>query len=228
MIHHRFAVSHFAPAKQLCNVLLTGLASSGLALSATVLFPLRASAQGLPVCPPPATGEYILLVRGDNAAERNEIAAILPEESSVLVCEYLDEPIVRAGRFNSLESANAWATYMTTVAGYESFVLRPANSQVVDRTGTVDESLYQPRRLAPGYAVLVEYGSNPDVAIAVSQVTSPVGLAVYQQRHYLLAAYSSDAASATAILQRLSNAQQPALLVDSQDVVQLSATVAQF
>ena len=59
-------------------------------------------------------------------------------------------------------------------------------------------------------------------------VARPVGLAVYQQRHYLLAAYTVDAASATAIVQRLSNAQQPALLVDAQEVVQLSASVAPF
>ncbi|MFK8182888.1 MAG: hypothetical protein AB8B99_05895 [Phormidesmis sp.] len=228
MIRPRFAAPNLRSNSWLVRLAMSGVAS-GVALCTTALLPLRVSAQALPVCPPPAAEEYLLLVRGQNAAERNEIAAILPEESSVLVCQYLNEPIVRAGRFNSLESANAWATYMTTVAGYESFVLRPANSQVADRTGAIENnSLYQPRRLAPGYAILVEYGSNPDVAIAVGQVTRPVGLAVYQQRHYLLAAYTSDAASATAVLQRLSNAQQPALLVDAQEVVQLSASVAQF
>jgi len=226
LIRHRSAVSS-AVSRPLSG-LLSGSLLSVLALGFSGLSPLRASAQSLPVCPPPAAQEYLLLVRGDSAAERNEIAAILPEESSVLVCEYLDEPLVRAGRFTSLESANAWATYMTTVAGYDSFVLRPANSQVVNQTGASGGSLYQPRRLAPGYAVLVEYGSDPTVATAVSQVTRPVGLAVYQQRHYLLAAYASDATSAAAVLQRLSNAQQPALLVNAQDVVQLSPAIAQF
>lgn len=202
---------------------------SGLAVAGGILAPQPALSQALPVCPPPAAQEYLLLVRGNGAVERNEIAATLPEESSVLICQYLDEPVVRAGRFTSLESANAWATYMTTVAGYESFVLRPASSQVASQQGSVNGSgLYQPRRLTPGYAVLVEYGSNPDVAIAVGQVTRPVGLAVYQQRHYLLAAHTADAASAAAVLQRLSNAQQPALLVDAQEVVQLAPTVAQF
>ena len=218
MIRHRFALSS----------LVSGSLLSGL-MGAVALFPQRALAQALPVCPPPAAQEYLLLVRGNNAAERNEIAATLPEESSVLVCQYLSEPVVRAGRFTSLESANAWSTYMTTVAGYESFVLRPANSAIAgNQPNQSNGTLYQPRRLAPGYAVLVEYGSDPNVAIAVGQVTRPVGLAVYQQRHYLLAAHTSDATSAAAILQRLSNAQQPALLVDSQDVVQLSTTVAQF
>ncbi|MEM6449045.1 MAG: hypothetical protein AAF703_01895 [Cyanobacteria bacterium P01_D01_bin.105] len=218
MIRYRFAVSK----------LLSGSLLSGLAVGISVLFPLRASTQPLPACPPPATQEYLLLVRGKDAAARNEIAAILPEESSVLVCQYLGEPVVRAGRFNSLESANAWATYMTTVAEYESFVLRPANSQVVERAGTLESGLYQPRRLSPGYAVLVEYGSDPEVAISIGQITRPVGLAVYQQRHYLLAAHTSDAAEAAGVLQRLSNAQQPALLVDAEAVVQLSATVSVF
>lgn len=203
------------------------MSSLGVCISA-FLSPIATLAQALPVCPPPAAQEYLLLVRGENAAERNEIAATLPEESSVLICQYLNEPVVRAGRFTSLESANAWASYMTTVVGYESFVLRPANSQVAGGTGTVNSGLYQPRRLAPGYAVLVEYGTDPEVAIAVGQVTRPVGLAVYQQRHYLLAAHTPDATSAAAILQRLSNAQQPALLVEAQDVVQISPSVAQF
>ena len=225
MIRHCFAAAtaHLSATAKLRSPSLL----SALTLSLSGLLPLSASAQTLPVCPPPAAQEYLLLVRGNGSAERNEIAAILPEESSVLVCQYLDEPLVRAGRFTSLESANAWATYMTTVAGYESFVLKPANSQVVAQAGT-NNSLYQPRRLAPGYAVLVEYGANPAVANTVGQITRPVGLAVYQQRHYLLAAYASDAASAAAILQRLSNNQQPALLVNAQDVVQLSSSVAQF
>ncbi len=209
----------------------------GTALSYPLLQPLRATAQSqLPVCPPPASQEYLLLVRGETEAARAQIASILPPDNTVLVCQYLDEVVVRAGGFVRLETANAWATYMTTVAGFESFVSRPTVEQPATAASAATESdgggddgsgaTYQPRKLGAGYAVLVEYGDRPEVATAVSQVVRPVGLAVYQQRAYLLADYTGDADSAAMTLQRLSDAQLGAILVDAQQVVRLSSEVA--
>ncbi|MGB7487084.1 MAG: hypothetical protein WA901_12905 [Phormidesmis sp.] len=209
----------------------------------------QAKAQSaLPVCPPPAAQEYLLLVRGESESERAEIASILPIESSVLICQYTDEVLVRAGGFTSLETANAWASYMTTEKGYESFVARPggqtgsqANSQAEGQSVSNETSsevgseigsetsgaiAYQPMRLGTGYAVLVDYGTRPEIATAVGQLVRPVGLAVYQQRAYLLAGYTTDAAAASATLQRLSDAQLSAVVVDAQQVVRLSAEVA--
>lgn len=109
----------------------------------------------LPACPPPAAQEYLLLVRGRTEAERAEIASILPVESAVLICQYIDEVLVRAGGFTSLETANAWSTYMTTEQGFESFVLQSA-APVVDN-GSGDRTFtYQPQLLGSGYAVLVD------------------------------------------------------------------------
>jgi hypothetical protein len=245
--------------------LITSLATPALAQSP------------LPACPPPTAQEFLLLVRGETEADRNKIATILPENNTVLVCQYLDETLVRAGGFTSLETANAWASYMTTVEGFESFVSRP-DTQVVAQTaparGSAGEpargereplrgepaedepvrgervsdeplrgepassssaagsgtpngtSAYQPRRLESGYAVLVSYGSQPEIAATVSQIVRPVGLAVYREQAYLLADYTSDAASAAEVLQRLSDAQLSAILVDAQQVVRISVEVA--
>ncbi len=214
------------------------------------LWAAKAIAQSaLPACPPPVTGEYLLLVRGKTESDRAQIAAILPAENPVLVCTYLNESLVRAGGFTSLETANAWATYMTTEAGFESFVSRPSETQAAIATtnptapnptapatpvatttaarssasGTIS---YQPRRLSEGYAVLVDYGDRPDVATAVGRVVTPVGLAVYQQRAYLLADYTADAAGAATTLQKLSDAQLAPILVDAQRVVRISNEVA--
>lgn len=208
------------------------------------LWAAKAIAQStLPACPPPVTGEYLLLVRGKTESDRAQIAAILPAENPVLVCTYLNESLVRAGGFTSLEAANAWATYMTTEAGFESFVSRPSDTQTAIATanptapatpaatttaarssasGTIN---YQPRRLSDGYAVLVDYGDRPDVATAVGRVVTPVGLAVYQQRAYLLADYTADAAGAATTLQKLSDAQLAPILVDAQQVVRISTEV---
>lgn len=214
-------------------VCLLGAALSGPLLSSSLFGVGRAVAQSaLPACPPPANQEYLLLIRGDNEAERSKIASVLPADNTVLVCEYLNEVLVRAGGFTSLETANAWATYLTTVEGYESFVSRPAGSAGQPAAGVAAVSegaqAYQPVRLGAGYAVLVDYGARPEVATAVGQVTRPVGLAVYRQRAYILADYTADAASAATTLQRLYDAQLSAILVDSNQVVRLSGEVAQF
>ncbi len=229
-----YRLSVLAP--MLCPMLCAGLSASLLTSAASAQSPL-------PACPPPTAQEFLLLVRGETEAERNKIATILPPNNPVLVCQYLNETVVRAGGFTSLETANAWASYMTTVEGFDSVVSRPAspgsaqttapagsqatpsqaaNSQTATATGN---PAFQPRRLAPGYAVLVRYGAQPEIATTVGQIVRPVGLAVYAQEAYLLADYTSDADVAAATLQRLTNAQLSAILVDAQQVVRLSAEV---
>ena len=204
----------------------------GAAFSVPLLSPQRVSAQStLPACPPPAAQEYLLLVRGENESERAKISSVLPADNTVLVCQYLNEVLVRAGGFTSLETANAWATYLTTVEGFESFVSRPAGSGqplATGATGNAGNTAYNPVRLGAGYAVLVDYGNQPEVASAVSQLMRPVGLAVYRQKAYLLADYTGDAAEAATTLQRLYDAQLSAILVDSAQVVRLSSEVASF
>lgn len=228
--------------------------SAGLA-AVLVTAPLASAQSQLPACPPPANQEYLLLVRGKTEAERSEIASILPADNPVLVCQYRDETLVRAGGFSSLETANAWATYLTTVEGFESFVSKPSSqevatqpsgppdtqassqtnsqpsnqtaSQTSNQTATSSSGAvaYQPSRLASGYAVLVNYGDRPEIAAAVRKIVRPVGLAVYRQQAYLLADYSNDADSAAATLQRLSDAHLTAVLVDAKEVVRLTAEV---
>ena len=213
------------------------LAVSVGAVLGTALVPMRATAQSrLPVCPPPAAQEYLLLVRGENEAERRKIASALPADNTVLVCQYREEVLVRAGGFTSLETANAWATYMNTVEGYESFVSRPTDGAQTAQVGVRGQQptaasrsgTYEPLRLGAGYAVLVNYGDRPEIANTVSQVVRPVGLAVYQGQAYLLADYTSDYNNADATLQRLSAAQTTAIVVNAEDVVRLTSEVARF
>ncbi|PSR16778.1 hypothetical protein C8255_16105, partial [filamentous cyanobacterium CCP3] len=86
-----------------------------------------ASAQ-FPPCPPPSANEYLLLVRSNTEAERDRVQDLLPSNSTVLVCDYLNDTVVRAGGFTNLENANAWAQYMTEVEGFQAFVARPATT----------------------------------------------------------------------------------------------------
>ncbi|MBD2260642.1 hypothetical protein [Pseudanabaena sp. FACHB-2040] len=96
------------------------------------------SASMFPPCPPPAASEYLLLVRGETEAQRTRVQELLPSNSTVLVCNYLEDTVVRAGGFSNLESANAWAQYMTEVEGLQAFVARPATP--AEQAGAVSVS----------------------------------------------------------------------------------------
>ncbi|NER82263.1 MAG: hypothetical protein F6K42_22410 [Leptolyngbya sp. SIO1D8] len=220
----------------------------------------RAAADEFPSCTPPENNEYLLLVRGDTVEARDRIQNLLPTTTDVSVCQYLDNIVVRAGGFTSLENANAWAQYLTEVEGAQAFVARPANpgealpvdnpvaAEPVNPTptqpdeppspispdsttppGITPEAVvgYAPELLGEGYAVLVDYGNNPEIAKELQQaLNQPVGLAVYEQRPFLLAVQSTDAQVAAQVLQSLSNNRFGAFIVDSSEVVLISAGVA--
>ena len=208
------------------------------ALAAGAIAPVQA--QDFPPCPPPAQAEYLLLVQGETEPERTRIQNLLPTSTEVMVCQYLSDPVVRAGGFTSLENANAWAQYLTEVEGAQAFVVRPAApgeaiaaipapdapSPAAPSAPATPVVGYAPQLLGEGYAVLVAYENDPTTAIRVQQTLGmPVGLAVYQQQPYLLAIQSGDPQAAVATLQTLATDRFTAFMVDSSNVVLLSPTV---
>lgn len=85
---------------------------------------------------------------------------------------------------------------------------------------------FAPKPLGSGYAVLVNYANRPEVAADVRQVTSqPVGLVSYNQRPFLLAAYTADPAVATAVLQALNDRGFNAIIIDSRSAILLTPAV---
>lgn len=233
----------------------------GLALlvaSGAVAAP-QAWADDFPPCAPPNANEYLLLVQGDTVEARDRIQNLLPTTTIVSVCRYLDDVVVRAGGFTSLENANAWAQYLTEVEGAQAFVARPAapgevstntpiaaepvtpepaapttpepttptaTPTVTDPTSAATVA-YAPKLLGEGYAVLVNYSNDPEIAKQLQQsLNQPVGLAVYQQRPFLLVTQSVDPQAAAQVLQSLSSSRFGAFIVDSSEVVLLSDGVA--
>ncbi|MGF1457562.1 MAG: hypothetical protein ACFBSG_00900 [Leptolyngbyaceae cyanobacterium] len=220
----------------------------------------RAWADEFPPCAPPNANEYILLVQGETVEARDRIQNLLPTTTVVSVCRYLDDVVVRAGGFTSLENANAWAQYLTEVESVQAFVARPAAPGEVATAETIAaepveplpaptpeavpetpietdptttdpapqvEVAYGPELLGEGYAVLVDYGNNPEIAKQLQQaLNQPIGLAVYEERPFLLAAQSPDPQAAAQMLQTLSNSRFGAFIVDSSEVVLLSGAVA--
>lgn len=204
----------------------------GIALSLSSMgLASPASAAEFPPCPPPSSNEYLLLIPGQTEAERTRAQELLPSSTPVIICDYLANTVVRAGGFTSLESANAWAQYLTEVEGLQAFVARPAaptETQATDpaTASSTAATAYNPQPLGVGYAILVDYDQQPSVAGRLQQLTNaPVGLAVYQQQPYLLAAQSTDASLAGSVLKMLSDGNFSVLMVDSRQVVRLSSEV---
>ncbi|NEP18931.1 MAG: hypothetical protein F6J97_18865 [Leptolyngbya sp. SIO4C1] len=203
------------------------LIGSALALSG-VLLSQRVAAQSYPSCPAPAAGEYILLVRGESESERERALSVLPAANPVLVCSYVDDVVVRAGGFTNLEAANSWALYLTDVEDLDAFVAQPGSTGPATTAASAEPSVppYQPQALGSGYAILIDYANQPEVAEALQQsIDRSVGLAIYRQRPYLLALATADAEAAAQLLQRLADEDYTAILVDSQQVVRLTSAV---
>ncbi|TVQ22655.1 MAG: hypothetical protein EA367_03580 [Leptolyngbya sp. DLM2.Bin15] len=109
----------------------------------------------------------------------------------------------------------------------------PAPSQGADTPATAEPALgiaglgYRPQALGRGYAVLVDYSNDPNVAIALQETLgASVGLVAYQQRPYLLATLTSDAAIAVSVLQRAGDAGFTTMVVNGQTVILLTPRVA--
>ncbi|MFP4320792.1 MAG: hypothetical protein ACLFQ7_17715 [Phormidium sp.] len=86
---------------------------------------------------------------------------------------------------------------------------------------------YNPQPLEEGYAVLVDYFNQPQVASELQRVTNrTVGLVSYGQRPYLLVGYSRDETEANELLQRLSERGFWTMVVDSQRVMLLTPQVS--
>jgi hypothetical protein len=175
---------------------------------------------------------------------------LLPPNTAVTTCSYLDDTVTRVGGFRTVERANAWAKYVTETTGFAAFVARPAEAPQEATAPTtapsstpakppkpttppvaiakpVEPAGYNPKPLGAGYAVLVDYQNQPEMAAKVRQALGKeIGLVSYGQRPYLLATYTPDSTAANTALQLLSDRGFWATLVDSRRVVLLRRAVA--
>jgi hypothetical protein len=192
-------------------------------------------------CQPPGAEEYLLLVLGRTADDQAKTFAALPAGSVATVCNYQNETVVRVNGFTTFETANAWAQYLSTKVGVQTFVARPGGPQTPFPAPPVvppipaapaspsipNISGYNPQVLGQGYAVLVNYYNRPEVAAQLQQTLGkPVGLVAFGQRPYLLVTYTTDQTAATALLSQLSNQGYGVSLVDGRRVVLLKSEVA--
>jgi hypothetical protein len=188
---------------------LTGLADSALAQ------------QTVSACQPPQADEYLLLVVSQTEESQQQIQRTLPENTQTTVCRYLEDTVTRIAGFRSIEDAKGWARYVQEIVGLSAFVVRPAST--IPSTNSLG---YNPQPLGQGYAVLVDYFNQPELASQVRQLLgSNVGLVSYGQRPYLLARYTTSEREANSTLRQLSDRGFWSMVVDSRRVTLLKPVV---
>ncbi|MFP4006461.1 MAG: hypothetical protein ACLFV6_00435 [Spirulinaceae cyanobacterium] len=175
-------------------------------------------------CAPPQPGEYILLVLTETEASQRLLQRSLPENTPTTVCRYLGDSVTRVGGFQTLAVADNWGRFSREIVGLYAVVVESAGATTPP---PLSQSVtYAPRPLGEGYAVLVDFFNQPEIAAEVQQtVGQNVGLASYFSRPYLLALYTPDEAIANRTLRQLSDRGFGAVMVDSRQVILLSPRV---
>lgn len=190
----------------------------------------RVNAQpGYPACQPPRPGESLLLVVTNTDETQQQVLGILPPQVTPSVCNYLDDIVLRVEGFPSISAASNWAEYIQGNLGLSAFVAVPQGESAVPQVAPtmVIPDPYNPQTLGQGYAVLVDYFNNPQVAAELQQILqSNIGLVSYQQRPYLLAEFTSNQNTAKKVLQTLSDRGFWVFMVNAPQVILLRERVS--
>lgn len=188
----------------------------------------KANAQpGLLPCQPPKLGESLLLIVTNSNENQQQIMGILPPQVIATPCQYLDDVVLRVEGFPNISTASNWAQYINNNFKLSAFVAVPqGDSRMPIPQSTPENQPYNPQPLGQGYAVLVDYFNNPQIAAELQQLLQQkVGLVSYQQRPYLLAEFTANQNMAKRVLQSLSDRGFWVLMVDAPAVILLRNAV---
>jgi hypothetical protein len=213
----------------LLTIFFHGFGALVLSISGWFSISGKANAQpGFLPCQPPKSGESLLLIVTNSTENQQQIMGILPPQVVATACQYLDDVVLRVEGFPHINAASNWAEYITSNLGLPAFVAVPQGESTMPSPGSTAVSQpYNPQPLGRGYAVLVDYFSNPQVAAELQQLSpqQSVGLVSYQQRPYLLAEFTENQNTAKKVLQTLSDRGFWVLMVDAPGVILLRSQV---
>ena len=207
-----------------------------------VLTVLSASVKAESSCEPPQSDEYLLLIVTKTPEEQEKAKRSFPGNTDNKVCRYINDTVTRVGGFRDSQIAGDWVKYIQDVVGLPAYVVRspaaalpqnlpvydpqPATSAIPAPDRPKESFAFNPQPLGPGYAVLVDYFNQPELAAQVKQVLgTQVGLASYGQRPFLFIAYTTDQNAATAAVKTLSDGGFWPMLVDSRRVTIIAPAV---
>ncbi|MBP5973147.1 hypothetical protein HW132_10480 [Brasilonema sp. CT11] len=121
---------------QISNTLVTSLLLAIVGLNASRNF-ASAQQQNIPVCQPPNSGEYLLLVSSPTTENQKQLRQALPSNTKISTCRYIKNTVTRIGGFNKIDDANSWARYIKNIVGLSAFVSTRPSSEVAQKPSTL-------------------------------------------------------------------------------------------
>lgn len=191
-----------------------------------------------PHCQVANPDEYVLLVVTKTPQNRELVRQALPRNTKFTLCNYSNDVVMRISGFMRQTEAENWVRYLKEIVGLQAVVVNPpvvvqatpstSSPSVVFATRREEQRqtraaetvpAYSPQPLGAGYAVLVDYFNQPDIADRIEQLLGKeVGLVSFGQRSYLLVLYTPNERNASNTFQLLNDRGFYTILVDAQKV----------
>lgn len=209
----------------------TLLATAGL----TVKIDAAVAQSSIQNCQLPKPGEYLLLVESKTPRSRELVRQTVPNTTNLSVCRYSNNVVTRIGGFADAEEVQKWVRYLNDIVGLQAFLVEPpvvvqaASETASQRQTVVAQNIpaFNPQPLGTGYAILVDFFNNPEIAEQVQRlVGKEVGLVSFAQRPYLLVLHTTNDTNATNTFQLLSDRGFFVMMVDGRKVTLLRSQVS--
>lgn len=212
--------------KQWLSRLKTLIASTFLFLSFLTIENKYASA--IEDCQPPASNEYLLAILTETPANQDVLRRSLLPDIQINICRYIDQIISSIRGFDDKDVASDWARYIQDIVGLNAYVVKP-----IEETISLNQCLPVPpdidfnlQPLGNGYAVLVDYNNQPEIALQLQKILGRnLGLVAYGEKPFLLVTYTKESQAATNSMFNLSNRGFLTFVVDSSKVTLISPRV---
>ncbi len=204
------------------RLMVLGGMGIGVAIAQRLLWSIAAVQPGwtqIAPCSPPNPGEFGVLVRTPNRATQElVINALLPSNRTARVCQYQGEIVTHIRHLPDRATSDRWSQYIYENTGLQPFVLTsPGIPQSPAHLSPNLRADSEP--LGTGFAVLVDYKNQPELARQVQNLLgTPVGWVTFEGKPYLLALSSRDQEEAAATLMSLSDRGFSVLLVNARQV----------
>ena len=179
-------------------------------------------------CQPPPSDEYLLVVVTETSEAQDIVRRSLPADITIIVCGYLNRIVSTVPGFDDREVASDWARYLQDIVGLPAYVVRPSDEALPPNRPlpAPPEIGFNPQPLGNGYAVLVDYSNQPEIALQLERsLGRNVGLVAYGQKPFLLITYTENRQEATSSLFNLSDRGFLAFVVDSSRVTLISPRI---
>lgn len=181
-------------------------------------------------CAPPAVDTYNIFVATPTPAIQTSVAnqatLALGDRAAVKVCLYQGQVMSQVGTFRTLEAASNWQTFLKNTTQLDGVIVQTQGEPEPTAAPEDTPIPFTPKVLSPGFAVILDFRNDPQVARQIAQGRSqPPGLVVYGDRPYLLMGNEKTMEAAKSVIQQLGNQGYWMGVVPSETVVLLKEAV---